>query len=584
MIKHQQKWITAVLERMLNVNFIFSHIIVPLAVLSLYTFLTTRLLPVGVTKAFFERFEKYFIPTTILALVIFLGFLASRKVKLNLTETAQEKPSFRDWVFILLPLAPVTQYILVNNEILSGFESILLFCLFGLIASIPILVIPFFLRKFGSVYSLIAMGLSLAFFIANMPSLSKQFSWHEVGRFKIQLAFFCGVCFISWLMFQLKGATLARLFTVFLFVTNSVLQFFTLGDAQSAANEDITEHSLVTMVGSRKPVITPNIYLLVYDAYVSNETMNGYGIDNQPQEEYLADLGFKLYPQTYSLGASTLLTMSRVFNASPSFYSNNKWRGVSGDGVVQNLFEEVGYETYGVFPTDFFFRGHPSGYDYSYPSQASSMDLLIEAIFAGEFRFDLDFDEITQEEYLQEKEKVFSEVGDKPKFIYAHSSYPAHAQTSGVCLSNEVELFTRRLAIANDIMRQDVAFVLKNDPNAIVIVAGDHGPHLTKNCSITGDAYDISEISRLDIQDRFGTFLAIRWPSSDFEEYDDITVMQDLFQAIFAYLYSDTTMLDAKVEPVISDTDWLSGVTVINGVIEGGMDDGEPLFTETDQP
>ena len=60
--------------------------------------------------------------------------------------------------------------------------------------------------------------------------------------------------------------------------------------------------------------------------------------------------------------------------------------------------------------------------------------------------------------------------------------------------------------------------------------------------------------------------------------------MQDLFQAIFAYLYRDTTLLDAKVEPVISDTDWLSGVTVINGVIEGGMNDGEPLFTEMNQP
>jgi hypothetical protein len=133
-------------------------------------------------------------------------------------------------------------------------------------------------------------------------------------------------------------------------------------------------------------------------------------------------------------------------------------------------------------------------------------------------------------------------------------------------------------------MRQDIELVLKNDPNAIVIVAGDHGPHLTKNCSVTGTQYDISEISRLDIQDRFGTFLAIRWPSSDFEEYDDVTIMQDLFQAIFAYLYQDTTLLEAKVEPVITDTDWISGVTVIHGVIEGGMDDGEALFIVVNSP
>ncbi len=73
---------------------------------------------------------------------------------------------------------------------------------------------------------------------------------------------------------------------------------------------DGTDNPLVVLIGSRKPAITPNIYLLVYDAYVVNETMNGYGIDNQLQEEYLKDLDFKLYPQTYSLGSATLSSMS----------------------------------------------------------------------------------------------------------------------------------------------------------------------------------------------------------------------------------------------------------------------------------
>ncbi len=78
--------------------------------------------------------------------------------------------------------------------------------------------------------------------------------------------------------------------------------------------------------------------------------------------------------------------------------------------------------------------------------------------------------------------------------------------------------YKRRVAIANRYMRQDIELVIKNDPAAIVMVAGDHGPRMTKNCGVTGGVYEISEISRLDIQDRFGSFLAIRWPSSDFEE------------------------------------------------------------------
>ncbi len=63
-----------------------------------------------------------------------------------------------------------------------------------------------------------------------------------------------------------------------------------------------------------------------------------------------------------------------------------------------------------------------------------------------------------------------------------HTHLPYHSQNSGVCRPDEIELFGERLAQANIEMKQDLALVLENDPEAIVIVAGDHGPHLTKNC------------------------------------------------------------------------------------------------------
>jgi hypothetical protein len=127
-------------------------------------------------------------------------------------------------------------------------------------------------------------------------------------------------------------------------------------------------------------------------------------------------------------------------------------------------------------------------------------------------------------------------------------------------------------------MRIDVERVLDTDPRAIVVVAGDHGPYLTKNCFGTQGAYDISEISRLDIQDRFGTFLAIRWPSEDYDEYDDISVLQDLFPAIFAYMYENPDLLDAKVDPMTAEEWPASGAGASDGLIVGGIDDGEPLF------
>jgi hypothetical protein len=326
-------------------------------------------------------------------------------------------------------------------------------------------------------------------------------------------------------------------------------------------------------VEGRLPAITPSVYLLIYDAYVTNETMLGYGIDNSAQEDFLVESGFTLYPHTYSVYDTTLGTMSRVLNASTDYYGSKR-RAVSGDGVVQNIFQSYGYQTYGLFPMDYFFREGTSSYDLSVPDfKASPVNLLPKAILMGEFRFDVGFDDISREEFVESKQTIFEDFPVDPVFIYMHSNLPSHSQNSGVCRPDETELYAERLANANLEMRQDINIILKNDPGAIVIVAGDHGAFLTENCYRFED-YDVSEITRLDIQDRVGTFLAIRWPGQGFESYDEITVLQDVFPAVFAYLFSDTSILESKIDPI----SFAPGISVKNGIIVGGIDDGEPLF------
>ena len=196
----------------------------------------------------------------------------------------------------------------------------------------------------------------------------------------------------------------------------------------------------------------------------------------------------------------------------------------------------------------------------------------------GEFRFDNQFDKISEEQFVETKQRIFEGISQDPIFLYMHSGLPGHSQNSGACLPDETDRFLARLTRANIEMRQDINTITENDPEAIVIVAGDHGPSLTKNWAYTENHYKISEISRLDIQDRFGAFLAIRWPSDDFANYDDITVLQDLFPAVFAYLFADENFLDLKVEPSIIRNTVISGATVRNGIIYGGINDGESLF------
>jgi hypothetical protein len=131
-------------------------------------------------------------------------------------------------------------------------------------------------------------------------------------------------------------------------------------------------------------------------------------------------------------------------------------------------------------------------------------------------------------------------------------------------------------------MKVDIENIIKSDPNSIIIIAGDHGPYLTKNCYYTINEYGMETIDRLDIQDRVGAFLAIKWPTDDYDSYDQITIIQDLFPAILAYLYEDPSPLQMRVDPVTQFRYSTSGAYVDNGIIIGGINDGEPLFLMND--
>jgi hypothetical protein len=570
--------ITDLVRRTLTPSFLFSHVAVPLGVMALYFTLASMLLPPGVNQVFAARSAKYSWPIVILLWIAFFAVLWARKLRIHPGKIPGENASPSDLILLLLPLAPVVQYIVNNDEILSWVDALLVLSAFALLAAVVVIIVPILLGRTGSARPVMYLGLAFAFTITYMASLSRQFAWHENGSLKVQLPVFGGVWLLGWLLFRLKQRKLMHFMIAASFLANSTVQIYARESERSPEDPGQARSMLEELVGSREPPVTPNIYLLVYDAYVVNETMLAYGIDNRAQERYLEEQGFTIYPHTYSVEAYSVGSMSPVLNASYTLEDYAR-RAVSGDGVVQNLLRDYGYKTYGVFPSDYYFRGILPSYDYAFPGYSHPAALLSRAILEGEFRFDIGFDDISRDQFLQEKDRVLSELSEDPRFLYTHSTLPGHTQTSGACLPNEVELFRERLAQANLEMRNDIETVIENDPGAIVIVAGDHGPHLTKNCASTGDAYEISEITRLDIQDRFGTFLAIRWPTANFAQYDEIVVLQDLFPAIFAYMFADRGLLEGRGGPPMAGGNAISGATVVDGLIVGGIDDGEPLFT-----
>jgi hypothetical protein len=100
-------------------------------------------------------------------------------------------------------------------------------------------------------------------------------------------------------------------------------------------------------------------------------------------------------------------------------------------------------------------------------------------------------------------------------------------------------------------------FIIKNDPQSILILVGDHGARLFRGAASPAQdkeqLYENIKQRGISVEtfcnDLFGVFLAIRLPGG--AEYDISQGMPmshvNLFRHIFAYLNNDTAILETRV-------------------------------------
>jgi hypothetical protein len=523
------------------------------------------------------------------AVFFLLGYIVWKLISRRMAFTLEknfEKFSLSDFALILIPMTPIAQYILSNQESLTALNSLIIFLLFATAISLLGIIIPVLLSKIASKQLIVTASISFLSTLMIMAYVSASRGWDRKGDIGIQLLVML-IFIIVLSLRKLIPSKITVLAVVAFFAANTISGVFSKKPSEESG-ETNTKFQVSTLLQNKEIKRKNDVLLIIFESYADYETLKHYGYDNTEQLKFLKDSGFNVYKGIYSLGAPTEQSLSKLFNIDREVYRHKRY--LAGGGAVQALLRKQGYRIHSVYHSSWYLRGLPISQiesDYCFPMPQGVMDskVLVKAVLMGEFTDTVSFEDVKYESFLEEKNKAIGKNSANPVMLYSHSCYPGHGP-SGQGLTEEDQSKERsgylgRIINANEEMRLNVEEIIKKNPDAIVIFAGDHGPFMTKTgygLSRGRGNYTAADLDRYDIQDRFGMFLAIRWPEKAAEQYD-IKILQDVFPAVLSYLYDDKSVFDAlRLKRITKDNHRTLGVYVEDGIIHGGKDDGQKLF------
>ena len=482
-------------------------------------------------------------------------------------------------VLLIISLIPILRYCVSNREILFRNEMFYLVFYFALTSFLIIIFYSFVLDSMLEISIFQVFNASLIIFIYEMPTISYTYNWVKSNNVNILLAIFLIILVFAYLIFNSTLKQLS-LFSFMIFLISIIPNLVTEGEDIELAS--INMNSVFTNSNYESLKTTPSIVLLVYDGYPQMETLKSMDIDNSEHINFLLDEKFTIYNGIYSHGGDTLATMSGLFQGETNTYGIKNGRLITGGySSFINLLDDNEYFTAGIFTSSFYLPPTKApNYDYYYPVSANRSNKIFTSMLRGKQTFrDLIYSS-PHANYLEQKRNFLGQIHEyeNPVFLYSHTYYPGHTQNSGQCLDGEVENWKEDLKKANLEMREDVKSIKESMEKSIIILISDHGPFLTKNCTSL-DNYPPNEINRLDIQDRHGTFVAIRTP--DLKEINfDKRILQNLFIYIHSYLNNDLSILNEENSENINNYYFPTSINVIDNQIIGGIDDGQVLFKD----
>jgi len=245
-----------------------------------------------------------------------------------------------------------------------------------------------------------------------------------------------------------------------------------------------------------------NVYVIGMESLQSPAAYReNYGIEDAGYVKTLRDLGFRVLDRAYSAERSTLRTWGTVFEfkrcvrACPGGDSDLGIREVFvADNSTFRSFRDSHYKIQFLYKNDYF-PINPKTVTYFFPPPGFyACDELGASYFYGlcsgsvvkaisKYAFGAEKIGWKEQITLLRKRTDFVTDTQEPWFTWTHIKFPEHSSGSYQYPNPAyVEKFKRKtremMPIIADNVTKTAGYIISKDPNAVVIVMGDHGTHL----------------------------------------------------------------------------------------------------------
>jgi hypothetical protein len=428
-------------------------------------------------------------------------------------------------------------------------------------------------KLFGAFFaSTIVLYLRQASFANILPAL-QNFLWP--ARIVQILTIFLAAGIGYWGGGQLRKRPLSFIAILLLMAalpTFKVLQggqFFSKSmEAENFARQFSKEPFLAFKASSKK-----NVYFILLDSYGNRNTLTQLGIKNDDFYTVLRQKGFHLYHEFYTTSQATAWAMPTYFNMENHFYRSapDAFQISGGFNKLHYIFERYGYK-FNLVHDHVYLQQFGCFADVCYPSAANSTEykpllnprvaylinrtFLLDKVNSPFLKKILGVGNalaIDNRNIPSAMPKIMEETvlqSKTPHFTYIHlTSTPGHAPCGKSCNApQQANSYKTRVYRANSMGLELINLIGKYDPEAIIIIAGDHGPFIEDQCK--GPILSKNASCRL-IFENANALCAIKWGKEYKGEYDNsIRSSVSLFRYVLAYVSQNPEHLKLANEDI----------------------------------